>query len=697
MRSRFHTLLIVGILVLSMEFVPLSFAFPPNPYAPLVSSVDHAMTIRIALVGFDDVDAKLLTWNLEPSIMPNIQVSSNPQLTSEFYGISYGTSFAVKYDVVTVPNSGVSSLKSYLKSIGSTSIVPDYLKKNYVCACWESDTDPNKDTSSYFTLDATRTETWLDSHIDDFGGVPDDGYTVIVANIADISSMYHYYTMSYHDLDGASSKAKYSSDPSIFPIINWMYSWGGHHRFYYLDLSAGDPQYDYSMVGHVPIQDFATKYFNEKVAYDRNNSTVTEYVADYVAEVIRNLFLPSYVYAPTLADSYDIVINVFDMTGKVTNVGQYVNASKVKAAFEDILPYATWNVTVNSHELSGIGGLATIVSNSIVFSRDVIGFHNDVVHKGYYDYRQIYSYLQTHSDQYYTANNNSMILPVFEFIFKDGGGFAQTWEEVIGARTRSPDIPTRTFGGSTLGDLVIIGSNERDLFAFGYGLTQTTIHELGHMVGLMHPHSFGWTEDYVSSPMSYMTYEYTFSQFDSDAIQRAHADYLISQVQGAVTVSRQVKLQSQQAQTSLTQALSIYNSALMSYDERDYMQAVVKLRPLQSMLGSSFDTEAKGIQERLNQSSVSSQQAKAFLNRAQQLISIAQQQKPVSLSLAYQLLADASVALTDALQEDAQARAFAEDASAKLYTGLVLGIIIGIVVGIAVAWLLLLQRRKHKE
>lgn len=71
----------------------------------------------------------------------------------------------------------------------------------------------------------------------------------------------------------------------------------------------------------------------------------------------------------------------------------------------------------------------------------------------------------------------------------------------------------------------------------GYGLTTTLIHEVGHHIGLSHPHDgydsasgvdyepsgayyFAWLGDYNNSMMSYIDLNWDFSQFDLDNLRR---------------------------------------------------------------------------------------------------------------------------------------------------------------------------------
>jgi len=692
LRMRVSTIavLICILTLVSASSVPQSNAAEANPYQPLPSIVDHSMTVRVALVGMSGIDLDQLRWNLEPEIATTIQMSNQVGLGDA----SYGTKFKMKYEFISVSDESTSALKSYLKSIAETKTVPTYLRNKdtgaYVCWNWWI-----SDSKKYTTLDALKTEEWISYHMSDFGGTPDDGYLIMVADLSDISTLHHYYELTYQDLDKASEEAKYHSKQAIFPIVNWMFSWGGHQRFYFMDLSGGDPKFDYSGICHVPIQDFETRPDWGDIKFKKDTKTVTEYVADYVSETVRNLFVPSYVYAPKFATSYKIMIHVFDETGKVTqdNIDNYLSGPMVRSAFEEVLPYATWDVSISTHKLGDDPELEKVINDSILFSRDITGTFGDKIHQNYYDYRQTYSYLQSHLAQYVQTSGDAVVLPVFEFVFKSGGRFADTWREDIGVPSRWLDGPDRTFSGISLGDLVMIGSPERNLFAFGYGLTQVTIHELGHSIGLMHPHSYGWTEDYVSSAMSYVTYEYEFSQFDKDAVHRAHVDFFLSQVQGAIQASGSVTLH-EEAQALLQDAKSTYDAVVNSYSKKDYLKAIKDAQSLSQLLDQAFDAEKRAIDDLVSQTSATTEKSRDLLAQAESLLASAELQKNEgSFPVAYQLLVQASRSVEDAVDAEAYTKLQNELATTRDQLPLYLAAGLGAGIAVAVAVFLVMRRR----
>ena len=387
-----------------------------------------------------------------------------------------------------------------------------------------------------------------------------------------------------------------------------------------------------------------------------------------------------------------------------SNVADYLSTSRVRAAFQALVPYATWDMSVKTHRLSDNTDLKTLLSNNTMFSREIDGkYGSQKYHANYYNDRAAYSYLQSHASQYYSDSKGAITLPVYEFVFNGSSTFAYTTDEAIARSLRVPGNPAETFSGRTEGDLVIISMNSAEIFDYGFGLTQTTIHELGHMMGLMHdPFHYGYTENYVSSPMSYWTYEYNFSQFDIDAIAApAHADYFFSNIQNAMASAASVTLQSKDAQSILTRANTTYQLAMTDYSSKNYTGAVINLQGLSKLLDQAFDAETAAIQDRVqNASSVTSDVAKKFLTEASnQIVASKQQRTAGNLGLAYEFLTEAGISTSNTLQVEAQSLADAQAKQNAYYTALLLGIAVGVVLGFGIGIVFLRKRntgRGHK-
>jgi hypothetical protein len=151
------------------------------------------------------------------------------------------------------------------------------------------------------------------------------------------------------------------------------------------------------------------------------------------------------------------------------------------------------------------------------------------------------------------------------------------------------DDPTfnKDLYGISLGDIAIIGLAHSDFILGndvdppqlnkGIGFTQVIIHESGHMIGLMHPHQYGSLGDFVSSAMSYYTWEYNFSQFDCDAVQRAQADQFIMEASSKVSETKAIladRLTSLELQDKLNSADDLLKNAQQQYATMNYIAAM---------------------------------------------------------------------------------------------------------------------------
>ena len=119
-----------------------------------------------------------------------------------------------------------------------------------------------------------------------------------------------------------------------------------------------------------------------------------------------------------------------------------------------------------------------------------------------------------------------------------------------------------------------------------YGLTDTTIHEVGHHIGLSHPHdgydfeyrldygavgpfNFVWLGDASHSIMSYLSITSDFGQFNLDTMNRALTlDYLNQAAAVMMQLEGAGKLES--AKTAIIAADGKAQAALNAYNSMDY-------------------------------------------------------------------------------------------------------------------------------
>ena len=569
-----------------------------KPYSGISPLIRHEMTVNIVLVNLPEVDGDQLVWNLEKTIQPEVQVPAQPLYMG---GISYGVEFRLNYKIVRASQDFLEALRNFLVNNKRSRTVPKYLAQFFT----------GEDKATYDIIDASATENWLAEHAADFGGIPKNGYSLLLADMSAISKTYHYYEIRYDSKDPISRKAKYAYTEWMFPVVNWMIGWGGHHRFYYVDLSAGSVSRDYSFTDHIPIQEFGLKRvsgFGPRTIkeYKRSPETVTNYVADYVAEAVRNLYVPSYVYFPTLSKKYSIQVFLFSEIDRLSkdNLDEVLNPDTVKSAFKELIPSASWEVQVTFRQLRDDFAMKSAFESSKIFEHNREVYDKETLLYRYFDERIIYSYLQQNLATYVEKKEDAAVLPIFLLVISKAGSIATSWRNDIRRGWNSavePDRFPRTFGAASYGDMVIGIQSERTIYSWGGGLTQLVIHELGHSVGLMHPFSYGSTQDYVPSAMSYSTYEYGFSQFDKDALARGHTDQALRPAIDSLSKIAGVSFRSSEAILIAKAARAELDKALTEYDLFDYEAATEASSKIPKMVEDAFKAEAEALQREFQQ------------------------------------------------------------------------------------------------
>lgn len=132
-------------------------------------------------------------------------------------------------------------------------------------------------------------------------------------------------------------------------------------------------------------------------------------------------------------------------------------------------------------------------------------------------------------------------------------------------------------------------------------MTQLVIHELGHSVGLMHPFSYGSTQDYVPSAMSYSTHEYGFSQFDKDALARGHADQVLRTAVDAFSKMPEVSFRSGEAASIAKTARAELERGLAEYRILNYPNALESFVKIPKMVQDALKAEAEALQREFQQ------------------------------------------------------------------------------------------------
>ncbi len=574
--------------------------------------------IKIVIIGFDEsqVDASYLSW---PGLFSNLPASiTNVDLST---GNTTGVVFHPQYTLVYASNGFRQSLIDYLTSIGNQTT-----GKNPWFSAYEQD-DKNHDyynrvpsKIAYVVYDANSVEEWLWAHAQNLGGYPDNGWTIIVAYLPQLPSISWADVKAFEKTNGATSP---TSKPHYYGIKHtdldlgytyrfrdFMNAWGGHHRMWFVDLSAGPVQN--SQWEDLPLQ-VALGDNNIDISSSFGKKWLTEYVSDYVSEATYNFVAQNFLYYPQYAQKYQIDVFILDDRTadekKLIPIQSTVNKDTILQAYQELVPYSQVAVNLSFPDVPGPLHDSIKAGYKYTDSWVVGALFDEPERYGIVDLRPVYKYML---DNFATFESNSpthvatsefnpnliqgtLIIPVFAFAFSNQTYFSYTYKWSIGDR----DWETGALLGIALPEAAFVSVNQWTFTRGNYvtpsqpnkgeGFTQTIIHEVGHEFGLVHPHDYGNIGDFITSPMGYFTDDYKFGQIDKDSVQRAHVDQITLETERLLSQYPSGSAMADQIRSKLSEADSAYSQ--MKYDS-----AIVPVLAAYQLAHQSAPTQTTQVQ-----------------------------------------------------------------------------------------------------
>jgi len=578
LKPRNFFVVLLSILVVSS---PFSFVLADQQNtSSAVATRTASFDIKVVLLGFDPtlIDKNYLTWNSPPI---RYQLFEIP-------GVSTNVQYSISYEYVFPDASFTDALVQFLQSNAKVEVRQNVIwnisffqiqqprQGAYYLNYTHFDV---RSRNTYYPADDV--ETWLVQHQSAYGGFPQSGYVLILADLSkrlpsttldqfelalqgkDVEFTSHFYNKTYAD-----------SDLRVQLNRRYMTGWGGHSRLFYADLSAGPEQ----TAEQLPIQ-LAYAYNSVDFTTAYGKSWLNQFLADYMSGAVYNIFAPDFVYPINYASSYKIKVVIFDNRTDTTDppITKTFDQEAAVKEWQTLVPWASVTAETKYARVSDYPELQQIILNSrtpvkygsppespAVDARPVYDWFNAQGQGHIKDFMQV------------TRDTTEYDIPVFCFAFSGKYEFGFTFKDMI---VKEADFD-RTIWGVSLYDLVLISHSTYDFKrgdftdplqpGKGFGFTNTVIHEVGHMLGLMHPFSFDPTENFVASVMAYYPYESQFSVFDRDAEVRGQADLLLRTAAQLLSQTPYVLIN----QGDLSAAKSKADSAEKAYSAMNYLQAI---------------------------------------------------------------------------------------------------------------------------
>ena len=579
------TLLILLLLTIALG-AALTQAAPAEP--PALTTLDPGgfqdigqdLDVNIVFVGYEpgaghrNIDETAFLDELPGTYRP---VNRYP---SFYKGNEYlGLTFNFNYNLVYAETGFEDSFFGYLDSIATSQPLTLYQD------LYNQEQARLLDVTENYWIDAPSVEQWLAENAEPMLGVDTSDYTVFYINWYDRPDFkHHVYTKT--DEPDPDTDYNFGELRDSRKIIAWggttpddeENGLGSLHRIWFYDLSAGpegwtdnwnvDDDFGYRMP---PVWEYGNlSAYRPFDNLSGDLGKVTRYVAIDLLFTTSPLYNPL-ISPPALPDDVQLDINVYQMDPDADGT-EYFDLDLITAELGELQPLNSF-----SAELNGVDFDARFEQVYNCFYDDVSCFGQRLFGIAFGD---LYLYFDDHLIQFLEGDADYEV-PVFAFnatdeLFTCCLGFADdNWTDGTQSFVFAFDSPS-----------------VRDVS--GYGFSTTTIHEVGHHVGLSHPHDgfdyeaqvdfgpsgdyyFAWSGDESNSMMSYIDLNWDFSQFDRDNMNRFLTVGYLNQA-NVILDGIYASPRAGQVAGLLTSADGHAAAALAGYEAMDYAGAAFHAR-----------------------------------------------------------------------------------------------------------------------
>ena len=478
--------------------------------------------VNVVLVGYDKNE-------VGNAIRSQLPATSDPVVRyPQFYGLQgrdLGLHFSYDYKVVDAPASFENAVFGSLAKIATvtdrTSFQTDYNAQK---------TNNRYVSKKILTIDAPSAEKVLEQAAASRLGIDTTtSYTVFLVNWYGRDDFkFHVYRKT--DTVDPDTGYNFGTERDSRAMIAWG---GSSGRTWFYDLSAGPESWsgnwnvddadvdgdgvaDYRMP---PVWEYAANGNRKRSALGSDLGKVVRYVA------INLLFTSSPLYdpmntAPAPGGAKKIAYTMFEADPSSTGT-DFLDLSKSKREWQDLEPYTHWKTALNDVDPINSGSQRTLdIFAGLSDLKGCSGQYGDT-------FAQPFCYYNTRRDTYLPPSGKDYVEGVF--------GFNVSSEAALGSQAGLLGYADDNWVDGK--QSYVFEFDSPDIRDEGYGFTTTTTHEVGHHLGLSHPHDgyapttgvdyasvgafyYAWSGDESNTIMNYLGTSNGFGVFDHDNMGR---------------------------------------------------------------------------------------------------------------------------------------------------------------------------------
>lgn len=542
--------------------------------------IEQTLDVNVVFVGYEqgpgnqEIDETAFLDEL-PSTYRTVNRYPSFYKGNEFMGLTFNYDYNLVYAGEEFENAFFGYLDSVKTPAALTAYQQCYSGTDVPGVCWAQTNNSLAITDNYW-IEVSLVEQWLADNAGGMLGVDTSQYTVFFLNWYGRDDFAHHVYVKTDEPD-PDTGYNFGIERESRKVIAWggttpddeESGLGSLHRIWFYDLSAGPeswtdnwnvdddlgyrmpPVWEYgNLAGYRPFDDLSGDL-----------GKVTRYVAIDLLFTTSPLYKPA-ISPPAIPEDIQLDINVYQIDPNDDGTAWFDEGLIVQELGE-VQPLNNF-----STELNSLAFQPPFNSVYLCFFNDVSCYGNRLFGIAFAD---IFLYHNDHLMRFLEGDGDYE-LPVFAFnatdeLFTCCLGFADdNWADGTQSFVFAFDAPFI-----------------RDL---GYGFTTTTIHEVGHHIGLSHPHDgydyeldvdfgpggdfyFAWSGDESNSMMSYIDLNWDFSQFDRDNMNRYLTSIYLNQA-NTILASIYASPKAGQVAGLLTSADGHATLALSDYSGMNY-------------------------------------------------------------------------------------------------------------------------------